>query len=98
MDRPERARIIRPSWMRRPFAAQLFALLVVALFVPAFSAIWLLKRGTFTYGAGLLLGWSILFCALAVLLHNRHVMRIWISMPSALLVLALFWRVLQVRQ
>ena len=76
-----------PRWLYFPFAEQVFVLALLVLLVPGGWSIYLLSRGQVIVGVLVLVLWAALFGGLALFLHKRMNMRLWVSVPSALLVL-----------
>jgi len=76
-----------PRWLYFPFAEQVFVLALLVLLVPGGWSIYLLSRGQVIVGVLVLVLWAALFGGLALFLHKRMNIRLWVSVPSALLVL-----------
>jgi hypothetical protein len=72
--------------MSLPFAEQLFAALLFASLAPGDFGLYQLSRGFFWQGLLALLIWAGAFVWLAIVLHRRKLVRLWISIGAALLV------------
>jgi len=76
-----------PRWLYFPFAKEVFLLTFLILLAPGGWSMYLLSRGQVITGVLVLVLWAALFGWLAVFLHKRLTIRLWVSVPSALLVL-----------
>jgi hypothetical protein len=75
----------RHSWLLVPFEPRLAA--IVGALAPAICGIYLVSRGRLLSGASLLAVWMVAFGWFAVFLQRRQFARVWITVPSAALVL-----------
>jgi len=76
-----------PRWLYFPFAEQVFVVTLFILLAPGIWSIYLLSRGQVINGVIILALWAALFGWLAVFLHKRMRIRLWVSVPSAIFVL-----------
>ena|SRR5882672_1636405 len=76
-----------PGWMLLPFAEQLFVAVLLGLLAPGAWGVYLLSRGGLFPGVLVLVVWAAAFGWLALFLHRRNRVRLWVSVSSATLVL-----------
>ncbi len=84
---PEKQTPHVPWWKLLPFVEQIFVAVLFGLLAPGAWGIYLLSRGRILSGVAVLAIWAIAFGWLALFLHRRNLVRLWISVPSAALVL-----------
>ena len=87
----------RHSWILVPFEPLLAA--IAGALAPAVLGIYLVSRGRLLSGASLLAVWIVAFGWFAAFLQRRQFGRLWITVPSAALVLIawvfIFFRVMR---
>jgi len=76
-----------PGWLYFPFAEQVLVLVLLILLAPGGWSIYLLSHGHAIEGVVVLALWAAVFGWLAVFLHKRMRIRLWVSVSSAILVL-----------
>ena len=76
-----------PRWLYFPFTEQVLVLVFLVLLAPGGWSIYLLSHGQAIGGVVVLAVWTALFGWLAVFLHKRMRIRLWVSVSSAILVL-----------
>src|SRR5439155_16576753 len=84
---PEQREPPVPWWLLLPFVEQLFAVVLFGLLAPGAWGVYLLSRGARLWGIAVLAAWAIAYGWLALLLQRRNRVRLWVSVPSAMLVL-----------
>jgi len=73
--------------MLLPFVEQLFVAVLFGLLAPGAWAVFLLSRGSLLSGVAVLAVWVVAFGWLALFLQRRNRVRLWVTVPSAVLVL-----------
>ena len=73
--------------MHVPFVEQLLVAVLFGVLAPGAWGVSLLSRGRVIEGAIVIAGWAALFGWLSLYLHRRNRIRLWVSVPSAVLVL-----------
>lgn len=85
----------RKKWFFIPFIEQILTLCIALLLAPAGWAFYEIYKGHIGFGIFLLASWILLFTIFALYLHRRKTVRLFISLPPALLVLTVgFWLLL----
>ena len=84
---PEHETLHVPRWMLLPFVEQLFVVVLFGLLAPGAWAVFLLSRGSLLSGITVLAAWAVAFGWLALFLQRRNRVRLWVTVPSAVLVL-----------
>ncbi len=69
-----------------PFAEQIFTLLLFILLAPSVWGVFLIYQGQLASGLAVLGIWVAAFIGIAIFLNQKRVVRLWVSIPSALLV------------
>lgn len=69
------------------FADRLIGISLCLVFAPGCVSLWLLVQHQLANGIALLVVWSFLFIWLARALHRHGLVRLWVSIPSVILVL-----------
>lgn len=77
---------LRSNWILLPFVEQLFVVAVFLLIGPGAWGAYLIARGSWSTGAAVLLAWILVYGLVAYVLNRNSVIRLWISVPSAALV------------
>jgi len=70
-----------------PFVEQLFVVVLFGLLAPGAWGIYLLSRGARLWGVAVLTVWAVAYGWLALFLQRRNWVRLWVSIPCAVLVL-----------
>ena len=74
-------------WLLLPFVEQLLGVIIVGLLAPGAWGVYLLSRGALLWGVAVLAVWAVAYGWLALFLQRRNRVRLWVSVPSAVLVL-----------
>jgi hypothetical protein len=69
------------------FGEQLLVAAVIVTIAPAAYAIWLLRRSEYWVGSLILIAWLPLFLLLAIKMHRKGIVRIWLSLSATAAVL-----------
>ena len=84
---PEQQEPNVPWWLLLPFVEQLLVVVLFALLAPGAWGVYLLSRGARLWGVAVLAVWAVAYGWLALLLQRRNRVRLWVSVPSAILAL-----------
>jgi len=83
------------TWFFIPFIEQILTACFFLLLAPAGWGFYEIYKGHVGFGTILLACWTFLFITFSIYLHRRKTVRLFISLPLALLVLAVgFWFIL----
>ena len=74
-------------WMLLPFTEQILILILFTILAPASWSIYLFSRGNFLLGIAVLIMWGATFSWLAAFLNRRRHVRLWVSLPTAAIIL-----------
>jgi hypothetical protein len=77
---------LTPWILMLPFAEQVFCLILFVVLAPSVWGIYLLYRGHLLFGFSVLSLWTIAFARFAIFVNHKKLVRFWISIPVALLV------------
>jgi len=69
------------------FGEQLLVAAVIVTIAPAAYAIWLLEQSDYWAGSLILVVWFPLFLLLAITMHRKGIVRIWLSLSATAAVL-----------
>lgn len=83
--------LIKPRWLLWPFAEQIVGIAMFGSIAPACYSLWLVSEHRWVLGILILIAWLFAFVGLSFLLERNRIVRLWISWPSAILALVLFW-------
>ncbi len=85
--KPDQETLSPSGWLHLPFSEHLLTLLLLGLITPGVAGVNLLSKGAYLSGAVVLIAWVGGFGWLSVYAHRRYRIRLWVTVPSAALVL-----------
>jgi hypothetical protein len=84
-EKTDESTSLQPWIMMLPFAEQLFCIILFVLLAPSVFGIFLIYLGKLAYGFAVLSIWIAAFAWFAVFRDRKKIVRLWISIPLALL-------------
>ena len=84
-EKTDESTSLQPWIMMLPFAEQLFSFILFVLLAPSVIGIFLIYLGELAYGFALLSIWIVVFVWFAIFIDRKKIVRLWISIPLALL-------------
>jgi hypothetical protein len=85
------SRQFKTSWWLWPFTEHIFTVALFALLAPACYAFYLVANRHLALGFSILGAWFVIYLALSAVLDRRRIVRLWVSWPSAIVVLFMCW-------